>query len=326
MTDNTPDGKNLGSDMLLLLAALIWGLGFVAQRLGMEHMGPFTFSAARFAVGSLVLVPLALMPAREDAESSPVVSPTGAPSMGLLSGGILAGVALFAAASLQQVGLVYTTAARAAFITGIYVVLVPLFGLFMGVRTTRWAWAGAIIAVVGMYIMSSVNEGKTLLGDGLALVGACMWALHLLVLTRVAARNTRDSIRLALLQFAVCAALCAAVAIVVEPISMAGMRAARLSILYAGALSVGVAFTIQVVAMRRAHPGHAAIILSLEAVFAAIGGWFFLRETLTGRQFLGCGLMLAAMLLSQLSKRDGVIPRVRRAVDRRARVPSVNRT
>lgn len=282
------------ADGLLLLTALIWGFAFVAQRIGMNYVGPFTFNGVRFALGCLVLVPfLTRRRSHGDARRMPAQD-----LKTTLLGGGLAGLALFCGASLQQVGLVYTTAGNAGFITGLYVVVVPLLGLFWRQRTHAGTWAGALLAAAGLYLLS-VSEGFVIaFGDLLELAGAFFWAAHVLIVGWLAPRV--PSTRLAFLQFAACSLLSLATAAVFESVRLGAILQAALPILYGGALSVGVAYTLQVVAQRDAHPAHAAILLSLEAVFAALGGWLLLGETLTPRGLLGCALMLAGMLLSQL--------------------------
>lgn len=205
---------------------------------------------------------------------------------------------IFAGASFQQVGLVYTTAGKAGFITGLYVVIVPIMGLLWGQRTNAGTWGGALMAAVGMYLLS-VNENFTIsFGDLLELIGAMLWACHIHLIGWLSPKT--DSLRLAFIQFMVCAAASLLTAVVFETTSVANVAAAALPIIYGGALSVGVAYTLQVVAQRHAHPAHAAILLSLEAVFAAVGGWLILGEVMSGRGMVGCALMFTGMLVSQL--------------------------
>ncbi len=287
----------LQSDLLLLLTATIWGFAFVAQRLGMAHVGPFTFNGVRFALGALALLPLI---ARNRAGGwRPAL-----PLRRVLLGGGVVGAVLFGGASLQQVGLVYTTAGNAGFITGLYVVIVPLLGLLWHQRVGAGTWIGALMAAAGLYLLS-ITEGFTMAyGDLLELAGALVWAGHVLLIGWLSPRM--DPVELACGQFAVCGLLSLAVALMLEPISFSGITAAALPILYGGLFSVGIAYTLQVVAQRHARPAHAAILLSLEAVFAALGGWLILDETLTPRALCGCALMLAGMLLSQLWEMLGV--------------------
>ena len=284
------------ADALLLLTAIIWGFAFVAQRVGMDYVGPFTFNGVRFALGSLSLVPLLLL-TKSSASPAKLLVPQASRKTKVL-GSAAAGLFLFSGASLQQVGLVYTTAGNAGFITGLYVVIVPILGLFLGQRTYMGAWLGAVLATLGLYFLS-ITEALTIAwGDLLVLIGSFFWAAHVLIIGRMSPRM--DALKLAITQFAVCSLLSLLTAVALESPTWEGLGQAALPILYGGLGSVGVAYTLQVVAQKDAHPAHAAIFLSMEAVFAALGGWWLLNEILTPRALLGCGLMLTGMLLSQL--------------------------
>lgn len=280
--------RRLAAEGLLLLAAIIWGFAFVAQRIGMQHVGPFLFNAVRFTLGSLVLVPVIRW------RRGPV------PAMRSITwGSLAAGAILFSGASLQQVGIISTTAGKAGFITGLYVVLVPLCGPLLGRRSASGTWLGAGTAAVGLYLLS-VEPGFTIgPGDTLVLVGAFFWTAHVLVIDHLVTRL--DWAALACGQFAVCAVLSLVVALLTEPFQAAGLAGAAGAVLYGGVLSVGVAYTLQVAAQRHTPPAHAAILLSLETVFAALGGWLILGEELTPRALGGCGLMLLGTLVSQLA-------------------------
>ncbi len=288
--------KTLKSDSLLLVTAVIWGSAFVAQRVGMEYVGPFHFNGIRFALGSLVLLPLFLISAKESSSYKTGSFPI-SPREILLGGGLTGG-ALFIGASLQQVGLVYTTAGKAGFITGLYVVIVPLLGIFWKQNPGLGTWIGAILAAIGLYFLSITEEFTIAFGDLLELIGAFFWAGHVLILGWLSPRI--ESVRLAFFQFAACSILSLITAFLIENNTLSGIYSAAIPILYGGFLSVGIAYTLQVVAQKEAHPAHAAILLSIEAVFAAVGGWLILGETLSGRGILGCALMLAGMLLSQI--------------------------
>jgi drug/metabolite transporter (DMT)-like permease len=284
-------GPRAVNDSLLLLTAAIWGFAFVAQRAGMERLGPFAFNALRFALGTLALVPPIL--ARR---SAGVRGPAG-----LLRAGLPVGIALFAGASLQQIGLVSTTAGKAGFITGLYVVLVPLLGLLRSQRPGALRWVAVLVALLGLYLLSVTERASIEPGDLLVLAGAFFWALHVQLVGHAAART--DPIELAATQFGICAASSALVSLAAERTSVAAVRGTAVPLLYAGLLSVGVAYTLQVIAQRRAHPTHAAILLSLEGAFAALGGALLLGERLAPRELAGCALMFAAMLLSQIAPR-----------------------
>lgn len=286
------------ADILLLLTATIWGFAFVAQRIGMDYVGPFTFNAVRFALGSISLLPLILLVQKRKSNPDPQQSSDDT-NKSVLVGGILAGGALFAGASLQQAGLVYTTAGKAGFITGLYVVIVPIIGLFWRQRPRIGTWIGAILAAVGLYFLSITKEFNISFGDLLVLIGAFFWAGHVLLIGWLAPRT--DSLKLAAAQFAVCSLLSFMTALAIETMSIASIWQAAVPILYGGIGSVGIAYTLQVIAQRDAHPAHSAIILSLEGLFAAIGGWILLGEVLSLRGILGCAMMLAGIFFSELS-------------------------
>lgn len=290
------ESRALRADLLLLATAAIWGFAFVAQRMGMDHVGPFTFNGVRFALGSLSLLPLVWLETRRPALAR--VGTVQGSGKTVLYGGALAGSVLFLGASLQQVGLVYTTAGKAGFITGLYVVIVPILGLCWRQRPDAGTWIGAVMAAAGLYLLSVTEQFTIAFGDLLELLGAFFWAGHLLILGWLSPRL--PVIRLACLQYACCALLSLAVALVFESVALDAIRAAAWPILYGGLGSVGIAYTLQVVAQKDALPAHAAILLSLEAVFAALGGWLILGEILSPRAMVGCALMLAAMLISQL--------------------------
>ncbi|MDC7220961.1 MAG: DMT family transporter [Spirochaetales bacterium] len=281
-------------DLLLLLTSLIWGSTFVAQRVGMDHIGPFTYNAVRFFIGPLSLVPLIArrwqkMPAEHKKAKPYLVS------------GVVAGIVVFTASTLQQIGLVYTTAGNAGFITGFYVVLVPILGYFLGHSIGLSRWGAALLALGGLYFLS-VTDGLTMgKGDLYVLASSLFWALHIIVVDRGAAKL--DALIFSFIQFVLCGLFSLAGALIFETPTWPGIFDATIPILYGGILSVGVAYTLQVVAQKHVPPAHAVIILSMEGAFAALTGALVLSEVLTLRQLLGCGLMLAGMLLSQLSRR-----------------------
>lgn len=286
------NNRVLRANFLLLLTALIWGAAFVAQRVGMEHMGPLTFNAIRFALGALALLPcISWMNGHKTNLSREY----------LFRGGMLLGGVLFLGAWLQQFGLVYTTAGKAGFITGLYVVFVPLIGIFLHHRYGLGTWGGAILAIAGMYLLSVTQDFSIDKGDALVLASAFFWAIHVLLVGRLTKGIAAvDAMRLSMVQFAICALISLLGAAASEEISLTGIRGGLIPILYGGLLSVGVAYTLQVVAQRDARPAPAAIILSLEAVFAVLAGWLLLGEMLTMRALMGCTLMLCGMIWSQV--------------------------
>ncbi|THF81676.1 DMT family transporter [Cohnella fermenti] len=287
--------QHLMSNLLLLLTACIWGFAFVAQRQGMEHVGPFTFNAVRFALGAASLVPLILWLDRRAGRSKAERRRQYGKGM---RAGFWAGLVLFGGASLQQIGLLYTTAGKAAFVTGLYIVIVPFLGLFLRQRLGLNSWAGAVLAVVGLYLLCVTNDLSLNRGDLYELIGVFLWSLHILVIDRLS--KTTDVLKLSLFQIIVCSALSFLVALVTESIRPEDVADALIPLLYGGICSVGIAYTLQIVGQRGAQPTHAAIILSMESVFAAIGGYWLLDELLGTRGVLGCLFMLAGMLLPQL--------------------------
>ncbi|MCC6076121.1 DMT family transporter [Pseudomonas sp. GCM10022188] len=281
---------SLRADLLMLLTALIWGTTFVAQRLGMNEIGPFLYTGLRFALGALVLLPWVLR--------RPAGGVTEPFHRGLLAGGLLLGLALTAGINLQQVGLLFTSVTNSGFITGLYVIIVPLLGLLVGQRTGPGTWLGASLAVLGMALLSIGPDFRVASGDWLQLAGALVWGVHVLLVGALASRH--DPLRLAFLQFVTCAAISLLLAGILEEIRLDAILRAAPAVLYGGVIAVGIGYTLQVVAQKHAIASHAAIILSLEAVFAAIAGALVLDESLSARGYLGCALMFTGMLAAQL--------------------------
>ncbi|MBN2090140.1 DMT family transporter [candidate division KSB1 bacterium] len=284
------------ANLLLLLTALIWGFAFVAQRVGMNYIGPFTFNALRFALGALVLLPFIFY--ELDLKNWRIYHFSNIRIRSLFLGGLAAGIVLFSGSTFQQMGIVFTTAGKAGFITGLYVVLVPILGYFIHKPSSLQAWMGATLAIIGLYFLSVTSDFSINKGDLLVLIGAFFWAIHVQLIGWLSTRF--PVISLAMLQFLTCAILSLLSALLMEQTDSTAIYQAILPILYGGLFSVGIAFTLQVVAQRDAHPTAAAILLNLESVFAALGGWLLLNETLTLRNLIGCALILSGMLLAQI--------------------------
>lgn len=284
----------LKSESLLLTSAVIWGFAFVAQRAGMEHVGPYIFNGIRFGLGALALLPFTLRSLRKGDSAG---------GRKVLIVGAIAGTILFFGASLQQTGLVYTTAGKAGFITGLYVVLVPILGLPIGVKTGLGTWLGILLAAVGLYLLSFTGGFSISPGDLMVLGGTFFWASHVLLIGAMTSRF--NPLVLATAQFCTCSLLSLAAAALFEPVTMSGIRGAAIPILYGGFLSVGIAYTLQVFAQRNTPPSHAAIILGLETVFAALGGWVVLDEVIPPRGLVGCAFILAGIVLSQSFVKTG---------------------
>ncbi|MCX6248195.1 MAG: DMT family transporter [Bacteroidetes bacterium] len=286
----------LRSDLILILAAVIWGFAFVAQRIGMDYVGPFTFNGARFTLGALVVIPF-LFSHKKFIPKDPSLSI----SRGKMIWGVIGtGLLLFSGASLQQVGLQFTTAGKAGFITGLYVVFVPFIGLFLGHRTTIFTWLGVLFSAAGLYFLSITSGFRIDRGDLLVLACAFVFTFHVLLIGWLSPRMS--SFHLAAGQFAICAFLSIGMALICEPIVAGDIVRAALPILYGGIMSVGIAFTLQVIAQKEAHPASVSIILSMEAVVAAFGGWMILHESLTLRMLAGCLLILTGIVIVQLKR------------------------
>ena len=278
----------LKADLTLLLVAVIWGSAFVAQRVAALNMGVYLFNGLRFLLGALVLLPLALRSHR-----------TGVDIRSSLPGMLLAGLLLFGGSSLQQLGLRYTTAANAGFITGLYVVLVPIL-LALGWRQSprRVVWLAAALSAAGLFLLSTGGSFSLKVGDAFELAGAFLWAFHVLCIGWLVQRV--DVLHLSVVQCAVCGLLSLGMSLALESGSLSQVTGAWWTVLYTGLLSIGLAYTLQGVGQKVAPPADAAILLSLEAVFAALAGWAFLDERLSAVQLLGCALMLGGMLLAQV--------------------------
>jgi len=282
----------LRADFLMLITAMIWGTAFVAQRIGMDNIGPFLFTGLRFALGALALLPLVMYQGRTVARHEPFLQ------RGLILGGLSMGLALTLGINLQQVGLLFTSVTNSGFITGLYVIVVPLLGLAIGHKTGLGTWLGAFLAVAGMALLSIGEDFTVASGDWIQLAGAFVWGVHVLLVSFFVSRH--DAIRLAFLQFATCAVVSLLLALIFEDINPASIWLAGPALIYGGLFAVAVGYTLQVVAQKHAIASHAAIILSLEAVFAAIAGALFLEESLTLRGYMGCVLMFIGMLAAQL--------------------------
>jgi drug/metabolite transporter (DMT)-like permease len=287
--------KALRADILLLLTSCIWGFAFVAQRTGMEYVGPFTFNGIRFVLGSLSLLPLIFFLKRKAARARTASTVT--PKRLFLSS-LAAGVCLFIAASLQQVGIIYTTAGHSGFITGLYVVLVPIAGIFLGRKTGFPTWIGAAFTLTGLYFLSAAGNLDSINpGDIITAVSAAFWTLHVLLIDALVRKT--DPLQLSSGQFACCGILSLVVAFFTESFEPVSVLNGIIPILYGGLCSVGIAYTLQVVAQQDAPPAHASIILCLEGVFAAAGGVLILSEPLGRWTLLGFILMFCGMLATQ---------------------------
>ncbi len=289
--------KATRSYLLLLLCSIIWGFAFVAQRLGAEHLGAYSFNAARGFLGAAALLPLVWFLDRR-ARLSPVEAREA--WLRVLKPGVFIGLMFFGGQTLQQLGVEQTTAGNAAFVTGLYMVLVPVAGRFFGQHTGVFTWLGILLAVPGLFLLTWTGTGIGP-GDLLVLVGTLFWTFHILGVGRVAAHV--DPIRLSVAQFVVMAGLSTIVAPFAEPDPFVGIVPALGAVLFAGLLSTGVGFTLQVVGQRHARASIAAMIMSLESMWGAVGGALFLGERLSLQGLFGAALMMSGILLAQVPTR-----------------------
>ncbi|MDR0819419.1 MAG: DMT family transporter [Oscillospiraceae bacterium] len=287
--------KTTQANILLFMTALIWGIAFVAQRAGMDYVGAFTYGGARFLLGAASLIPVILIFERGATDRAKM-------RRSLLSGAV-GGVILFSAVSLQQFGIVVTgSAGRAGFITALYIIFTPIFGMFFGRKCTVLTIIGAFFALVGMYLLSVTNGfGAIGFGDILLIIGAVFWTAHILFIDHFA--DNIYPVRFSMVQFLVCAALSLIGAFATETVTLQSIYDGRVSILYGGILSAGVAYTLQVLGQRNAEPSKAAIIFSLESLFSVIGAAILLGERMTPRGYAGCAFIFAGIIISQLVKK-----------------------
>ena len=278
---------------MLLAASFFWGTTFVAQILGMEGLGPYTYAAARFALGVLFIGALWFLYRDKRAEQRRV----GTFRSGFRAG-IPVGLAMFVGVTLQQVALLYTTAGKTAFITTVYIVLVPLAAVLLGQRVRAVQWGGAVLAFAGVYFLSAHGETTINTGDLLVLICSFFWMTQILLIDRYA--RAVDAIELCFMQMIICTIGSAVLAAIYESFAWSDIWGAAVPILYAGLFSCGVAYTCQILGQAYVEPTHAAILMSTEAIFAAVAGWIVLGETMSGVQLLGCALLLGGALMAQV--------------------------
>lgn len=307
--------KSLRANLLLLLTAFIWGIAFVAQDVAMDVMQPFTFNAARTLVAALALLPcIRLLDALEKKRGGRVsprrfaaLSP--AQKRTLVLGGVCCGAALFVGTSLQQLGIRETSAGKAGFVTALYIVLVPLSGLFLGRVVRRAVWLAVGLCTVGLFFLCVTDTFTVGLGDLYLLLCAGAFTVHILVIDHFSPKT--DCVRMSCLQFFVASALCAVMMLLFEKPTFASLLRGWVPILYAGVLSGGLGYTLQMVAQRDTDPTVASLLMCLESVFAVLAGWALLGEMLTARELLGCGLMLGGIVLAQLpGRRRAALPQM----------------
>lgn len=284
--------KQLKGSAVLFLAAVVWGFAFVAQSEGMRYVGGFTFNCVRSLIGGLVLVPCIFL-MREKIDRT------------VLRGGICCGIPLCIASNLQQQGIKYTTVGKAGFITALYVVLVPIFGLFLHKRVGKTVWIGLALAVAGLYFLCINGQFTVEIGDLLVFLCAIFFALQILSVDHFAPRV--DCVALSCIEFLTSGILSAVPMFMFETVSWERLMDAAAPILYAGVMSCGVAYTLQIVGQKNMNPTVASMIMSLESVISVLAGFLLLHQKLSARELVGCALMFAAVLLSQLPEKKSTI-------------------
>ncbi|MBN1777762.1 MAG: DMT family transporter [Clostridiales bacterium] len=298
--------KTLRANLLLLLTAIIWGMGFVAQDVGMDYMGPFTFNAVRLLLAALVLLPCIRLldgsaAKRTGRKALTLKTMSKAQKRSLLLGGVLCGAVMAGGMAFQQYGLLYSSPGKAGFITALYIVLVPVVGIFFRHRVRLFVWIAVLLCLAGLYFLS-VTEALTVgLGDILLLVGALFFTGHILVIAHFSPQA--DGVRLSCIQFFIAAGIFGLLTLLFERPVPGDILKGWVSIVYAGAVSCAAGYTLQIIAQRDTAPAVASLLMSLESVFAVLAQWIILGNLLSGRELLGCGLMFCGIALSQLPGR-----------------------
>lgn len=296
--------KQMKNNLMLVLAAFIWGCAFVAQSVGMEYVGPFTFNAVRSYVGAVVLIPVIFLMdglKRREGMSEARIRAARGETRTVVLGGICCGAVLAVASSLQQVGIQYTTVGKAGFITAMYIVLVPVFGFFLGKKLRPLILFCVALAVAGLYFLCMTESFSLGKGDFLVLLCAVAFSGHILVIDHFS--PLADGVRMSAIQFLTAAVLCTIPAVLLEKPDIGQILAAWAPVLYAGVLSSGAGYTLQILGQKGADPTVASLLLSLESVFSVLAGWILLGQALSGRELFGCFLMFGAIILAQLKEK-----------------------
>ncbi|MGN1267554.1 MAG: DMT family transporter [Dorea sp.] len=280
---------------MLLLTAFIWGTAFVAQSVGMDHLGPFTFNGVRNIIGGTALLPCIWLLNKINGKSEESVEGT---KKDLIVGGIACGLCLFVASSLQQIGLQYTTAGKAGFITACYIIIVPVLGIFLRKKIGWKVWLAVMIALAGLYFLCLTESFTIGRGDGIIFLCAIVFSLHILVIDHFSPKV--DGVKMSCIQFFVCGLISIPFMFILEEPTVNGIMQSMMAILYAGVLSSAVAYTLQIVGQKNVDPAIASLILSLESCFSVLAGWMLLGQKLSVRESIGCVLMFAAIILAQL--------------------------
>ncbi len=287
---------SFGSSLLLFLAACIWGVAFVAQSVGMDYMGPCTFNGIRFLIGGTVLLPLVYVRVKKKKNT-----PEELPPALTLKGGICCGLAICAASLCQQIGIMETTVGKAGFITTLYIIIVPVFGLFLRKKVPGKVWIAAAVAAVGMYMLCINESFSVSRGDAFVFLCAIIFAVHILVIDFFSPKT--DGVALSCIQFYTAGIICTVAAFAVETPTWGQFVSGIVPILYAGVMSCGVAYTLQIIGQKNVEPTVASLILSMESVVSVLAGWVILGQELSSKELAGCVLVFAAVILVQYNGR-----------------------
>ncbi len=296
--------KQMISAAELLLTAFIWGVAFVAQSVGMDYIEPFTFNCVRSVIGGIVLIPVILVLKKMNNGKEENVKTEEEIRMyrkNTILGGICCGFFLAVASSFQQFGIMYTTVGKAGFITALYIVIVPILGIFMKKKIAPIVWVSSIIAVIGFYMLSISGQVSINIGDILVLICAVLFSLHILVIDYFSPKG--NSVAISCIQFFTSGVICGICMLLFENPQIGKIFEAYIPLLYAGVMSCGVAYTLQIVGQKNMDPTVASLILSLESVFSALAGWVILGQELSPKELVGCALVFAAVLLAQMPQK-----------------------
>ena len=291
----------LKNSLLLLLTATIWGVAFVAQSVGMDYVGGFTFNMARSLIGSAVLLPVIWFMGRNSSKKAEEAQGFGS-RKDLLWGGLACGILMCLASNFQQFGIKYTTVGKAGFITACYIVLVPILGLFLKKKCSPFIWLAVAMSVAGLYLLCITDGFSIGKGDILVLICAVLFSFHILVIDYYSPKV--DGVKLSCIQFLVCGILSGIPALIFEKPEMCAVLTAWQPILYAGVMSCGVAYTLQIIGQKNMNPTVASLILSLESCISVLAGWVILGQQLSAREITGCVIMFAAIILAQLPQKE----------------------
>ncbi|MDO4306483.1 MAG: DMT family transporter [Eubacteriales bacterium] len=291
----------LKNSLILLLTATIWGIAFVAQSVGMDYVGGFTFNMVRCIIGAVVLLPVIWFLDRNKVPSGRTQAEKAAGRKTLIIGGICCGIFLCLASNFQQFGIKYTTVGKAGFITACYIVIVPILGLFLKKKCSPFIWAAVVMALIGLYLLC-IKDGFSIgKGDILVMICAVLFSFHILVIDYFSPKA--DGVKLSCIQFLVAGILSGIPAFLLEKPQFSSICAAWMPILYAGVMSCGVAYTLQIIGQKDMNPTVASLILSLESCISVLAGWIILGQNLSTREILGCVIMFGAIILAQLPQK-----------------------